>query len=392
MRSDTQFDHNAPEFIANPYPTYAQLRAEDPVHHSDRYGGYYVLTRYEDVRSALLNWQLFSSGRPGVTSIPTSVKRDFVEIPLEVDPPEHYPYRQLVSRFFTRNAVTKIEPGIRDIAVDLLEPMCAAGGGDVVQEFALPFVARVLALFLDVPQEESVRWVRWCKEIFHGRLSDRALADRASREMIEFVDDLVDRRRREPGDDLFSALATATHQGRPLTRAELHGYGVLMLNAGQETTVNGIGGSFAYLAEHPEDRKRLREEPELLPAAVEEFLRFISPIQLLGRTTTEDATLHGCPIPADSTVAMCYAAANRDESVFAEPDEVRIDRRPNPHLAFGAGPHTCLGTHLARAEVRIVLEEALARIPQMRIDPDAELEYTPHGDLRGFWKLPLRMS
>jgi cytochrome P450 len=392
MRSDTQFDHNAPAFIADPYPTYAKLRAEDPVHYSDRYGGYYVLTRYEDVRSALLNWPLFSSGKPGVTSIPTSVQREFFEIPLEVDPPEHTPYRQLVSRFFTRNAIAAIEPGIREIAVDLLEPMIEANGGDVVQEFALPFVSRVLALFLGVPQEESLRWVGWSKDIFHGRLTDRARADRASREMIEFVDELVERRRRSPGDDLFSALATVTHQGRKLTREELHGYGVLILNAGQETTVNGIGGSFGYLAEHPDDRARLRADAGLLPGAVEELLRFISPIQLLGRTTTRDSTMHGCPMPADSTVAMCYASANRDRGIFADPDEVRIDRRPNPHLAFGAGPHTCLGAHLARAEIRIVLEEALARIPSFRIDPEGDVEFTPHGDLRGFWKLPLMFS
>lgn len=390
MQSDTQFDHNAPAFIEDPYPTYAALRAHDPVHHSERYGGYYVLTRYEDVRGALLNWQLFSSAKPGVTSIPASVSRDFPEIPLEVDPPEHTPYRHLVSSFFTRNAVERIEPGIRQIAVELLEPMLEAGGGQIVQEFALPFVSRVLALFLEVPQDESLRWIQWAKDIFHGRLTDRAKADRASRDMVAFIDELVAQRRAEPGADLFSALATTTYRGRHLTRAELLGYGVLLLNAGQETSVNGIAGSLGYLAENPGDRRRLREEPDLMPVAVEEFLRFLSPIQLLGRTTSASSTMHGRPVPADSTVAMCYAAANRDNGVFPDADQLLIDRRPNPHLAFGAGPHTCLGAHLARAEMRIVLEEVLTRVPEFWIDPDGAVEFTPHGDLRGFWKLPLR--
>jgi cytochrome P450 len=392
MRSDTQFDHNSSAFIADPYPIYARLREEDPVHFSDRYGGYFILTRYEDVRSALLNWELFSSAEPGVTSIPMSVKRDFPEIPIEVDPPQHTAYRKLVSHLFTRNAIAGLEPGIRRLAVELVEPLREAKGGDVVQEFALPFVSRVLALFLRVPQEDASRWVEWTKDIFHGRLTDRDKADRASRDMIAYVEEVTDARRRSPGDDLFSILATTRFQGRHLTTAELHGFGVLLLNAGQETTVNGIGNSLWYLAEHPEDRRRLQEEPGLLPGAIEEFLRFMSPIQLLGRTTTADTMLHGCPVPDDSTVAVCYGSANRDKEMFVAPDECRIDRRPNPHLAFGAGPHTCLGAHLARAEIRIALEEVLARMPAYRIDPSAEIEFTPHGDLRGFWKLPVRSS
>ncbi|MQA14694.1 MAG: cytochrome P450 [Pseudonocardiaceae bacterium] len=391
MRAEatTQFDHNSTSFIADPYPQYEQLRDEDPVHFSERYGGYFILTRYEDVRKALLDWKLYSSAQPGVTSIPMSVQRDFPEIPLEVDPTEHTEYRGLVTRFFTRNAISELEADIRRIAVELLEPLREARGGDFVQEFALPLVSRVLAVFLQVPEEDAKRWVKWAKDIFHGRLTDRAQADRASRDMIAYVDGLVEDRRRSPGDDLFSALVTSRFQGRPLTQAELHGFGVLLLNAGQETTVNGIGNSLWYLAEHSKDRRRLQEEPGLLPAAVEEFLRFMSPIQLLGRNATQDTTLHGRTIPAEATVAVCYGSANRDTRVFPAADECRIDRHPNPHLAFGAGPHACLGAHLARAEMRVALEEIFARMPDYRIGSAAEVKLTPHGDLRGFWRLPV---
>ncbi|HEX7662488.1 MAG TPA: cytochrome P450 [Pseudonocardiaceae bacterium] len=389
--SQAQFDHNAPAFIADPYPVYDDLREHDPVHFSENYGGYYVLTRYDDVRDALLDWKLFSSAIPGVTSIPSSVKRDFQEIPLEVDPPEHTPYRQLISRFFTRNAIRELEPGFREIARELLGAIVAKGHGDMVQEFALPYVSRVLTYFLQVPREDSNRWVRWAQDIFHGRLTDRARADRASAEMIAYVDTLVEQRRREPKDDLFSVLATSRFNGEPLGPAQLHGYGVLLLNAGQETSVNGIGNSVWYLAEHDTDRRRLIDNPDLLPDAVEEFLRFMSPIQLLGRTSTGETTLHDSVIPADSTVAMCYGAANRDPRRFTDADRCVIDRRPNPHLAFGAGPHTCLGAHLARAEIRVALGEIFALMPDYRLDPDGSLEYTPHGDLRGFWKLPVTL-
>jgi cytochrome P450 len=392
MTVTSQFDHNSPEFIANPYPVYSELRERDPVHFSEAYGGYYVLTRYEDVRNALLDWELFSSARPGVTSIPASVKRDFQEIPLEFDPPDHTPYRKLISQFFTRNAIKELEPGFHDIAAGLLGPMVEAGGGDFVQDFALPYVSRVLAYFLQVPGADSERWIQWAKAIFHGRLTDRAMADRASDEMIAYVDSLAEERRQAPGHDLFSVLVTAQFHGRALTAEELHGYGVLMLNAGQETSVNGIGNSLWYLAEHPDDRERLMREPELLDDAIEEFLRLMSPIQLLGRTTTAQTVLHGRDVPAESTVAMCYAAANRDPERFTDADQCVIDRRPNPHLAFGSGPHTCLGAHLARAEIRVALQEVFRMMPGYRLDPDGSIEFTPHGDLRGFWKLPMRVS
>ena len=391
MSADTQFDHNSAEFIRDPFPVYYRLREEDPVHFSERYDGYFVLTRYEDVRRALLDWTVFSSAQPGVTSIPMSVRRDFQEIPLEVDPPDHWEYRKLVSQLFTRNAIARLEPGFRRIAAELLEPIQTAGMGDFVQDYALPFVSRVLALFLQVPEADAQRWVRWTKDIFHGRLTDRARADRASAEMIAYVDELSAERRRAPRpDDVFSTLATSRFHGRPLTSQELRGFGVLLLNAGQETSVNGIGNSLWYLAEHVGDRQRLLENPGLLAGAIEEFLRFMSPIQLLGRTVRQETVLYERTIPEKSTVAVCYGSANRDAQIFPAADQCMIDRHPNPHLAFGAGPHTCLGAHLARAEMRVAIEEVLARTPHYQIDDAADIEYTPHGDLRGFWKLPVR--
>lgn len=384
------FDHNNPAFIADPFPVYERMRREHPVTYSSNYGGYYILTCYDDVRRGLLDWKTFSSSTPGVTSIPLSIKRDFAEIPLEVDPPAHGVYRKMISTYFTRVAIEELEGDIRELARSMLTPLVERGHADLVQEFSLPFVARVLGMFMKLPPEDTAGWIDLVSKIFQGRLSDRALADEASAGLIAYVDRIFAERRHDPGDDVLSALATVRHEGRLLTEDELRGFGVLLFNAGQETTVNGIGSSLHYLAENPIDRERLAAEPGLIPNAVEEFLRVMSPIQLLGRTTAHPITLHGTEIAEGSTVAVCYGSANRDPEVFDRADECIIDRRPNPHVAFGAGPHTCIGAHLARAEVRISIEEILRLAPSFALDSDNEPAYTSHGDLRGFWRLPVR--
>ena len=388
--ASTSFDHNDPAFVADPYPAYAEMRAHHPVLHSDRYQGYWVLSRYDDVRRGLLDWETFSSATPGTTSIPVSVRRTFNEIPLEVDPPEHTRYRAIVNRWFAKATVERLEPQIRSIAAELVDAFAGAGECDLVQEFALPLVGRSLAVFLHLPQSEAPRWISWMEDIFHGRLHDPARADRASRELIDYLDGLAADRRRAPRDDFFSLLATATFDGRPLTDLEIRGYTVVTFTAGHETTVNGIGNSLWHLSEHPEDRARLLAEPALLPTAIEEFLRHMSPIQLLGRNATCDAELHGETIRRGDVVALSYGSANRDERVFLDPDRCVIDRRPNRHLAFGTGPHACLGAHLARLEMRVALEEILRRMPDYEVAEASRLRPTPHGDLRGFWSLPAR--
>jgi cytochrome P450 len=280
---------------------------------------------------------------------------------------------------------------IRRIATELIDAFAGTEESDLVQQFALPLVGRSLAVFLHMPESEAGRWIEWMEAIFHGRLHDPARADQASRELIGYLDDLAADRRRAPRDDFFSLLATASFDGRPLTDLEIRGYTVVTFTAGHETTVNGIGNSFWYLSEHPEDRARLIAEPGLLGGAIEEFLRFMSPIQLLGRNATRDLDLHGETIHRGDVVAMSYGSANRDEGVFEDADRCVIDRHPNRHLAFGTGPHACLGAHLARLEMRVAIEEMLRRFPGYAVAEPARLQPTPHGDLRGFWSLPARL-
>ena len=385
----SQFDHNDPEFIRNPHAVYLELQKAQPVVHSDRYGGYWLLTRYHDVRNALLDWQTYSSGTPGVTSIPSSVRRDFPEIPLEIDPPQHAKYRDIETPWFSRASVGKLEPDVRRIANDLIDDFIGDGRADVVQQFAVPFVSRVLTVFLRLPEKDADDLTAWVSAIFQGRLSDPEGADRASAALIGYIDETIADRRRHPADDYFTMLTQATIDGRPLNDLEIRGYGVVTMTAGQETTVNGIGMSLWYLAEHPADKKRLMAESALIPTAIEEFLRFMSPIQLLGRSTVVPVQVGGTKIPAGETVAMCYGAANVDDAIFERPEECVIDRRPNPHIAFGTGPHSCIGAHLARLEMRVAIEEVFRRLPDYRLEDPTMLEYTPHGDLRGFWALPV---
>jgi len=385
------FDHNDPDFVADPYPMYTVMRDHCPVLRSDRYGGYWILSRHEDVRDALLDWETFSSATPGTTTIPTSVRRTFNEIPLEVDPPEQTRYRAIVNPWFSKNSCERLEPEIRRIATELIDAFAGDDECDLVQQFALPLVGRSLAVFLHMPESEAEQWIEWMEGIFHGRLNDPARADRCSRELIHYLDDLAADRRLNPRDDYFSLLANATFDGRPLTDLEIRGYTVVTFTAGHETTVNGIGNSLWYLSDHRDDRARLIAEPHLLPRAIEEFLRFMSPIQVLGRNATRDIELHGQAIHAGDLVAVSYGSANRDDRVFQNPDRCIIDRHPNRHIAFGTGPHACIGAHLARLEMRVALEEMLRRFPDHRVAEPGRLVPTPHGDLRGFWSLPARL-
>ena len=385
----SQFDHNEPDFIRDPHAVYFELHKSQPVVHSERYGGYWLLTRYHDVRNALLDWQTFSSGTPGVTSIPSSVRRQFPEIPLEIDPPQHAKYREIETPWFSRASVGKLEADVRRIANELIDDFIGDGRADVVQQFAVPFVSRVLTTFLRLPEEDAADLTAWVSAIFQGRLSDPDGADRASVALIGYIDDAIADRRRHPTDDYFTMLTQGTIDGRPLNDLEIRGYGVVTMTAGQETTVNGIGMSLWYLAEHPADKTRLMAEPALIPTAIEEFLRFMSPIQLLGRSTVQPVQVGGIEIPAGQTVAMGYGAANVDDEIFEQPEQCIIDRRPNPHIAFGTGPHSCIGAHLARLEMRVAIEEIFRRMPDYRLEDGTPPEYTPHGDLRGFWALPV---
>jgi cytochrome P450 len=385
------FDHNTERFVEDPFSIYQMLRDECPVAHSDRHDEFWVLTRYEDVRKALLDWKTFTSSIPGTVAIPhTRSTGETPMLPLESDPPQHTQYRQAVARYFARPSVERIEPRVKEAANNIIDTFVERGRCELVKEYAEPLVSRALATFLKLPLEDTALWIEWADAIFAGRYEDPEAAREAREQLSAYVDRLMAERKREPADDVFTALVQAEVDGRPLSDGELRGYGMEILLAGREATIDGIVNSLHYLALHPEARQRLIDEPALMRTAVDELLRYNSPIQLLGRIATRDVEIRGQTIREGESVAVTYGSANRDERVFEEAEQCLLDRSPNPHVAFGAGPHGCVGAHLARLDMRVAIGEWLRRIPDYQLVDGGEMK--ANGDARGFRRLPVTFA
>ncbi|MGH3737382.1 MAG: cytochrome P450 [Micromonosporaceae bacterium] len=360
--------------------------------HADEYfpergnGGYWLLTRYDDVSAAASDYEAFTSSVAGVTAIPMVVQRDYQMLPIELDPPEHTRHRALVSPVFRKKRVEGMKPGIATLAQHLVEKLRERGGGDLVGDFAVPLSLRTLSQFLSLPPQDEPLWLAWVTRLFHSA-HDVDDARRATTEFHHYIDSLVAERVAAPRDDFIGMLIESEVEGHRLSPQEVRAFCAVVLVAGHETSASAMSVALEYLARHPGERARLRENPALLPAAVEELLRYATPIQTFGRNATRDVELRGATIETGAVVALSYGAANRDPEAFSDPDTVILDRRPNRHLAFGAGPHTCIGAHLARLEMSAMLEtfSALAEFSLVDNDPPCWAE---RGDRRGLTRLP----
>lgn len=374
-----------PEFARDPYPTYARLREECPVIHSDEYfeehgrGGFWLLTRYDDVAAALRDWKTYSSAMPGVEAIPAIIPRDEPLLPIEMDPPHHTDYRALISPVFRRRRVEELHGRLTEIASELLSDLVTRPEHDVVADFAQPFSLNTLAAFMNLPREDTPQWRRWVDGML-GSFADPASARVQAEQFGAYIDGLVRVRMEAPQEDFVSMLLEAEVQGKRLTPEEIRAFVLLTLIAGHDTTSSAMSITLEHLSRHPALLARLRAEPALIPTAVEEFLRYSAPIQTFGRNATRDVQLHGEEIGAGDVVALSFGSANRDPSVFDRPDEVVVDRSPNRHLTFGTGPHLCVGAHVARLELQVMLEQFTSRVEE--IVPRSEPEWTLRGDQR----------
>ncbi|MDE0168808.1 MAG: cytochrome P450 [bacterium] len=386
-------DHDHPSFYLNPHEVFTRIHQEQPVLHTSAKGGYWLLTRYADVRAALLDWKSFSSAglAPSRIHAQWPPEAAIVELPVGSDPPEHTKYRALVAPWFGRDHVMPLEPALRNDARQLLAKLAGAGGGDAVQDFALPYVMKALARFLAVPVSDSERFMEYAEGTFMGRASGRPVADQSRYGLIEYVHD------RMSGDrggesSYFSFLAASRVNGRKLNAEEILGFGSLAYLAGVETTVNGIANSMHHLGTHPDDQDLLRKPTVNMTLAIEELLRIRAPVTLLGRQTMTDVEMGGCVIPKGSAVAMCYAGGNVDATTYPDPLRFMLGRKAR-HLSFGTGRHLCLGAMLARLEIRVALEEALAALPRWEVTTGGEVEpmILPRGELHGLWRLPIRV-
>jgi cytochrome P450 len=387
--SDLVFDPYDPALHEDPYPVYRQLRDEAPIYRNPELE-FWALSRWDDVAGALQRPRLFCSSR-GIAVGTRGVPRTPMLIML--DPPRHTRMRALVSRAFTPRRIAALEPRIRAVAAALIDGFQARGEADLVADFAAPLPTIVIAELLGVPPEDQAMFKEKSNAMASFRPEDflspagrPGLAPMVA--LGTYLARVYEERRREPRDDLMSALLAAEVDGRSLTMEERVGFAILLLVAGNETTTNLISNAAVLLERHPEQRARLIEEPARIPTAVEEFLRFDSPVQGLARTLTDAVEIHGRRLAAGDQVLLLFASANRDPRRVRDPDRFDVTRDPNPHLAFGFGAHFCLGASLARLEARIAFETLLARLPGFWL-VEPQVERLRSGPIRGVVRLPI---
>jgi cytochrome P450 len=375
----------------DPYPVYRRLRDEAPVFRAET-SNTWVLSRHEDVTATLLNHQNYSSVN-GVFPTPPDAPflESFLPMMITMDPPRHDQLRGLVSRAFTPRRIAALEAGIDDLATSLTDDLTSSQArADFVGDFAGILPAMVIADLLGVPREDRQQFREWSSTLIqsnpaHGEVAEGLAAAAA---VYAYFADFLAERRKQPRDDLMSALVAAEVDGHKLSDDELLGFCLLLLIAGHETTTNLLANAAVVLADHPQSRHLLAADPTLIGQAVEELLRYDSPVQGLSRVLTRDVTLHGTTMSHGDSVLLLFGSANRDERVFAHPDVFDMDRKPEHQVAFGRGIHFCLGAALARMEARIALRALLSRLQDWAVDYSATVRLRS-GPIRGYLSLPI---
>ena len=372
----------------DPFPHYRAMRENAPVFHDEQSGSWHVF-RYDDVQRVLSEHATFSSRMGG--DAPSETGQLFAASLITTDPPRHRQLRSLVSQAFTPKAVDALAPRISELADELLDRIASAGTADLIAGLAYPLPVIVIAELMGIPPADRDRFKQWSDIIVSQTRAGAEDADHhaANMEMTGYFLDLIEQRRRRPGNDLVSNLLAAEIDGQKLSVAELLGFCSLLLVAGNETTTNLIGNAVLCFAEAPGTIERLRAEPSLLPQAIEEVLRYRSPVQSMYRVAAADAVLADVQIPAGAPLVAWIGSANRDERHFVKPDEFDIGRGPSRHLAFGQGSHFCLGAPLARLEARIALEAVLSRLPGLTVAVGSRLERMDSTIVYGLKELPV---
>ena len=355
-RFDFDFHGRALDTVFDDYDT---MLAHCPVSWSDRYGGFWTLSRYDDIHDAEHDPDTYSVSP---SMILPSFGTDRPLIPLDIDPPALTPYRQLLLPFFTAKKMDMLLPRTRQVADELLDGF---GGSSVVDVsvYCRLLPAMVFGEYCGFPMEDAAQFDQWVEDIVFARTEDESVARAAANDVYDYFRELITHRRSDPGADLISELLTADHEGEPLSDDEMLDICYLLFVAGLETTAGTIRAALWHLAQHPDDLAALAADASLIPAATEEFLRALSPVQAMARTLRRDTTVGDVDMQAGERVVLAFGAANRDPAHFECPHEVQLDREPNRHVSFGLGAHRCLGSNLARREVNVALEAFVARFP-----------------------------
>jgi cytochrome P450 len=389
--NDVYYDPYDIAINADPYPVFRRLREEAPLYYNDQHD-FYAVSRYEDVERGLVDNDTFISSRGGILEL---IKAD-MEMPpgtlIFEDPPIHTIHRRLLSRVFTPKRVAALEPQMRDFCARGLDPLVGTDGFDLIADLGAQMPMRVISMLLGIPEQDQ--------EAVRDRV-DANLRTEAGKPMevtAHFADgdmfgEYIDWRAEHPSDDLMTELLSAEFEDengvtRRLTRDEVLTYTFVVAGAGNETTTRLIGWAGKVLAEHPDQRRELVQDPSLIPNAIEELLRFEPPAPQVGRYVAKDAEFHGKTVPAGSAMLFLVGAANRDDRRYPQGDRFDIHRKVGQHLTFGYGVHFCLGAALARLEGRIALDELLKRFPEWEVDYE-NARLAPTSTVRGWETLPV---
>jgi cytochrome P450 len=379
---------------SNPYPVWRRMRDEAPLYYNEKYE-FFALSRFEDVEKALVDWQTYRSGRGSVLEI----IRAGIEIPpgniLFEDPPIHDLHRGLMSRVFTPRKMAAIEPKVREFCARSLDPLVGTGGFDFIRDLGAQMPMRTIGFLLGIPEEdqEAIRdRIDYGLTIEEG--DDRGVARDGFGDQSAMFADYIDWRANHPSDDLMTDLLNVefedeTGTRRKLTRVEVLTYVSILAAAGNETTTRLIGWTGKVLAENPDQRRQIAADRALVPQAIEEVLRYEAPSPIQARYVARDVEHYGQRVPEGSTMVLLNGSANRDERVFPDPDRFDIHREIGHHLSFGYGLHFCLGSHLARLEGRVALDEVLKRWTDWEVDYDRAVQART-STVRGWERLPVR--
>ena len=323
-----------------------------------------MILRHADVREAAKNWKTFSSDAPFRVPIPSEEEvRSMRQLPIETNPPEHTEYRAIVEPFFRRARRPDVIAKVEALVAGKISEALGRESVEVVNDFALPVQSRALTYLLDVPESEAETWIGWGMHVFKATGG----AFKKGTALEDYLSAQFDRAAANPGEDFFSALTRATYRGRLLTREELMGFGNLTFAGGRDTIIHSISSILAYFGRNPDALEFLRADPRRMVHAGEEFFRVFMPLTHIGRVCPVATEVQGAAVPADGRVSLGWASANFDETVFAAPEEVRLDRKPNPHLSFGFGAHLCLGAPHARLIVRSLLQALTAKVGRITV-------------------------
>ena len=351
-----------------------------------------MILRHEDVRRAAKDWHTYSSDAPFRVPIPSEEDvRSVRQLPIEVDPPEQTDYRKLVEPFFLRAKQPAFVARVEELTDRLLAGALSHDSIEIVEGFALPLQSKALAILLDVPESEADLFISWGIHVFHVADGERGVHKGAALE--RYLNEQFDRAATHPGDDFYGVLTKASFHGRPLTREEMLGFANLMFAGGRDTVIYSVACAIGYLAERPEALEFLRADPDRIVHASEEFFRAYMPLTHIGRVCPVDTDVHGMQVKAGERATLCWASANLDEEVFEAADEVRLDRKPNPHVSFGFGAHLCLGAAHARTVMRVLLGLLCRRVGRVElISKRDRVEHTPAYDRPlGYESLVVRM-